>query len=183
MMKRHISKIFILFLCVFLSSCVTFSDSTFYYRQAQYHVKKGDSDMVFMKLKALLNEDWYSPYSPSAAFGVAEYYFEANAYIDSAEAFRKYLKRFPLDQGAIFAELVVFKMVSEIEPGRYASLTGQYLLDRIRDRIFSKPNFLFFGERKRYLYRSALGNLYIAFNYEDRVKVIRNGKLFIELLP
>jgi len=182
-MSRYIFRIIVIISCISLSSCATLSDSADFYRQASLYEKRGDNAAVFMALTALMNEGSRSRYSPQAAFGIAEYYFETNDYIDASAAFRKYLKKYPDDPGVIFAKSIIYKMATQIKPDKDMSSAQRYLLENIREKVLSQPKFIFFGKRKRFFYRSVFGNVYIAFNYEDRVKVIRNGELFLELLP
>lgn len=184
MSNRYFSKLIIFLLCVFLSSCATLSNSANYYHQAIYQVKKDNHYAAFMRLRALLNDNPHSPYAPKAAFAVGEYYFENNDYLDAAVAFREYIRNYPNDPGTVFAELVIYKMANRANPNKNIQLKEQYLLESIRKKMFSKPIFFIFVEnRKSFSYRSIFGNIYSAFDYVDKVKVIRNDKLFLELSP
>ncbi|MBL7131380.1 MAG: outer membrane protein assembly factor BamD [Candidatus Omnitrophica bacterium] len=177
-------KIIVFLLCVFLTSCATFSDSGKYYRQANSFAKNKDYDVAFLKLRMLLNNNPRSPYAPKAAFTVAEYYFESGDYFDAIIAFRKYINAYPKDKGVIFAELMIYKMATQVNPNKNIPFNERYFLDSIRKKMFAKPVFFIFTENKEiFSYRSAFDNIYSAFDYVDKVKVMRNDELFFELSP
>ena len=182
-MIRNILKTIILFLCIGFVSCATMSDTANYYREASYYAGKGNSTKVFMNLKVLLSIDSRSPYSAGAAFGVAEYYFDNNVYTDAVLSLRDYLRKYPNDKANVFAEVMLYKITKKTESEEETFFTEKYLLDSIRERIFSKPRFLFFGKRRRYAYRSVFDNEYIVFNYPEKMVVVCNGKIILELLP
>ena len=177
-------RIIVFILCIFLSSCATFSDSGKYYREASYLAKSNSYDAAFLKLRALLNDDPHSSYAPKAAFAVAEYYFDSGDYFDATVAFREYIKAYPEDEGVIFAELMIYKMVTQINPNKNIPFSERYFLENIRKKMFNKPVFFIFAKNKEnFTYRSAFGNIYSAFDYIDKVTIKRNDELFFELSP
>lgn len=184
MNKRCNLKVIYLFLCVFLSSCATFSDSGVYYRQAYQEAKRKNFDGAFMRLRASLNEDPHSPYAPRVAFAIGEYYLDNNDYLDAVVAFRNYIENYPNDRGVVFAELIIYKMFTELKPAKNVPIKEKDLLEGIRKKMFSRPVFfIFFENSKIFSYGSLFGNRYTAFDYIDKVKVMRNDKLFLELSP
>ncbi|MFC1645915.1 hypothetical protein ACFL2Y_01920 [Candidatus Omnitrophota bacterium] len=178
------NRVTIFILCVFLSSCATFSDSGKYYREAISLAKNNNFDAAFAKLSSLLRDDPRSSYAPKAAFAMAEYYFGIDDYLDATVAFREYIKAYPKDEGVIFAELMIYKMVTQINPNKNIPFSERYFLENIRKKMFDKPVFFIFAKNKEGLtYRSALGNIYSAVDYIDKVTIMRNDELFFELSP
>lgn len=184
MINKVISKVIILVLCVFLSSCATISDSANYYRDACQQAKNKNYDAAFMRLRAVLNDNPHSQYAPKAAFAIGEYYLERRDYLDAVVAFHQYIENYPSDSGVIFAETVIYKIATEVKSIKSIPIKGRDLLEGIRKRMFSKPVFFIFSEKKKsYSYRSLFGNVYVAFDYVDKVKIMRNDQLFLELSP
>lgn len=182
-MKEYVYKIGIIILCFSLPSCATLSINA-EYRNAVDYAKKQDYDKAFMKLKAFLLNNPDSLYAPKASFAIAEYYLDNNDYADAQDEFYKYLKNYPNDPGAIFAQLIIYKISVETKNIKEISLKEKEITANIREKVFSKPIFfIFFENRKSFSYRSVFGNSYTAYDYVDKLKVIRNGKLFIELKP
>lgn len=183
-MDRSLFKIIPFGLCILLSSCATVSRTAVFYRQANYEVKRKNYDAAFMRLKAILADGPYGGYAPKAAFGIGEYYIENNDYVDAMTAFYNYIITYPDDPGVIFAELILYKLSKQIETSRDITFRENDLIDSIRKKIFSKPMFfVFFENEKMFSYRSVFGNRYTAFDYVDRVEVMRNDKLFIKISP
>ncbi|MFH1622672.1 MAG: outer membrane protein assembly factor BamD [Candidatus Omnitrophota bacterium] len=177
-------KITIVILCIFLTSCATFSASSNHYSAACSYAKKGDIDSAFMRLKSLLFNYPDSPYAAKASFAISEYYFEIGDYFDAAMAFRKYINEFPEDEGVVFAELLIYKMATQIGPNKNIPFNERYFLDSIRKKMFNKPVFFIFtGKKESFSYRSALSNVYSAYDYVDKVKIMRNEEVFFELSP
>lgn len=180
------SRIVIFILCFLLCSCATFSESGQYYRKARSYVKRSDYDSAFLNLRALLNNAPKSSYAPKAAFAVAEYYYDKGDYLDATIAFRKYIKLYPDDEGVIFAELMTYRMASQINPNKKnVPFSERYFLENIRKKMFSKPVFIIFKEDKKesFSYTSAFDNLYSAFDYVDKITIKRNGKTLLEISP
>lgn len=184
MIKKVVPKIIFLLLCVYLSSCATISDSANYYRDACRQAKNKNYIAAFMRLRAVLNDDPRSLYAPKVAFAIGEYYLDSNDYLDAVIAFRQYIENYPKDPGVIFAETVIYKIASEVKATKNIPIREQDLLEGIRKKMFAKPIFFIFSEKKKsYSYRSMFGNVYAAFDYVDKVKIMRNDKPFLELSP
>ncbi|MDD5005342.1 MAG: outer membrane protein assembly factor BamD [Candidatus Omnitrophica bacterium] len=183
-MKKHIFKIMVLFLCLSFSSCATFSESADYYRRARYLARKNNCDKAFMQLKELLSNEPNSKYAPAASFSVGEYYLDKEDYPDALVAFQEYIKYYPDDPAVIFAELIIYKIGSQIKKNKEVSSQEQYLFETIRQKILSKPLFLFvFNDNiDRISYSSLFGNSYIVFYSKNKIIAIRNGKVFVELI-
>lgn len=177
------SKVIILVLCVFLSSCASFTKSADYYNQASSYAKDKNYDSAFLKLRALLNDNPRSAYAPKAAFSVAEYYYDSGDYLDAMVAFRKYIDAYPEDEGVIFAKLMIYKMATHKTP-KNMPFNERYFLDNIRRKMFDKPVFIIFKvDKESFSYSSAFGNVYSAFDHVDKVSITRNDKFFFELSP
>jgi outer membrane protein assembly factor BamD (BamD/ComL family) len=184
MVIKNVKIITLFILCVFLSSCSTLSKSGKYYHQAYAYAKNKNYTSAFLSLRTLLNNDPRSSYAPMAAFSVAEYYLEAGDYFDATIAFRKYINAYPNDEGVIFAELMIYKMATQVNPNKNLPFNERYFLDNIRKKMFAKPVFFIFAENKKsFSYKSAFGNIYSAFDYVDKIKITRNDEIFFELSP
>ncbi|MFC1709345.1 outer membrane protein assembly factor BamD [Candidatus Omnitrophota bacterium] len=178
------NKIIILVLCVFLASCATFSSSAQYYREASSLARSRNYDTAFLRLRALLNNDPGSVYAPKAAFTVAEYYFQTGDHLDATISFRKYINAYPQDEGVIFAELMIYKMATQNGTNKNIPFNERYFLESIREKMFEKPVFIIFKEKKEsFSYTSTFGNIYTAFDHVDRMSITRNDKFFFELTP
>jgi len=58
------------------------------------------------------------------------------------------------------------------------------LIKEIRKELFSKPLFLIFYDKKSpRAYRSLFKNTYLVYDYVDKIRVLRNDKIFLELSP
>jgi len=171
-------------LCFILSSCATVSQSAQYYRQAYQQAKRKNYDTAFLKLRALLLNDPRSPYAPRAKFSTGEYYYDKEDYADAILTFYEYINEYPEDSGRVFAELIIYKISTEIKTNKYLQFKERDLIEKIEKKIFSKPMFfLFFDKEKSYTFRSAFGNVYTALEYVDKVEVRRNGDYFLEISP
>jgi len=160
------------------------SDSRQHYRQATSYAKAKNYDAAFMRLKTLLNSDQHSPYAPKAAFAVGEYYYQSNDYLDAIIAFRKYITAYPEDEGVVFAELMIYKMATQLNPNKNIPFNERYFLSSIRKKMFDRPVFFIFTENKEsFSYSSAFGNAYLAFDYVDKIQITRNGDVLFELSP
>ena len=177
-------KYAIFILCVFFVSCAAVSSNAKYHRQAVALAKHRNYDAAFLKLRALLNDNPQSAYAPDAAFAVAEYYFQSGDYLDATVAFRRYINAYSGHDGIVFAELMIYKMATEKGPNKNIPFNERYFLDSIRKRMFQKPVFIIFKEKKESLsYTSDFGNNYTAFDHIDKISITRNGELFFELTP
>jgi outer membrane protein assembly factor BamD (BamD/ComL family) len=177
-------KYTIFILCIFLVSCATASSGAKFHRQAVTLAKQRNYDAAFLKLRALLNDNPHSAYARRAAFAVAEYYFQSGDYLDATVAFRRYINAYPEDESVIFAELMIYKMATEKGSNKNIPFNERYLLENIREKMFQKPVFIIFKEkRESFSYTSDFGNNYTAFDHIDKISITRNGKLFFELTP
>lgn len=183
-MGKYAHQSIILLVCFVFSSCATFSDSATYYRQAARDAQRNNYDAAFLQLKALLANAPHSPYAPRALFSIAEYYYDQKDYTDAILTYYRYIKDYPRDDGRIFAELLIYKISTEIKTTKNIRLKERDLIASIEKKIFSKPMFfLFFENETSYTYRSVFGNVYTAFDYVDKVAVKRNGEHFLEISP
>ena len=179
------NRVVVFILCIFLCSCATISESGQYYRKARSYVARSDYDAAFLNLRALLNNVPRSSYAPKAAFAVAEYYYDKGDHLDATIAFRKYIKLYPDDKGVIFAELMIYRMASHLSPKKNVPYSKRYFLENIREKMFAKPVFIIFkeGKKESFSYTSAFDNVYSAFDYVDKITIIRNGKTLLEISP
>jgi len=183
-MKKILLLIVCLSICTILSSCAFLSEGSTYYEGARIAAKNHNYDSAFMNLKAFLRNDPKSKYSPTVCFALGEYYLDRSDYVDSAVTFFNYINDFPNDKGVIFAELIIYKIATQIRNDKEITLNEKDLIDAIRKKILSRPMlFMFFDNKKSFSYRSLFGNTYTAYDYVDKVKVMRNDKLFLELTP
>lgn len=183
-MNRKVYCLIVMLWCCVFSSCGTFSKSADFARQARYEAQQGNYSTAFLRLRALLINDPHSPYAPGAIFSTGEYYYQQKDYTDAILTLYQYIKDYPKDDGRIFAELIIYKISTEIKTDRKIRIKERELIASIEKKIFSKPMFfLFFEQVKSYTYRSVLGNVYTAFDYVDKVIIKRNGQHFLEISP
>lgn len=183
-MNRRAYCLIVTLMCCVLSSCDTFSSGAKFYHEAAYEAKNGNYDTAFLRLRALLVNDPNSPYAPGAVFSTGEYYYQQRDYTDAILTLYNYIKDYPNDDGRIFAELIIYKISTEIKTDKKIRIKERELIESIEKKIFSKPMFfLFFEQVKSYTYRSVLGNVYTAYDYVDKVIIKRNGQHFLEISP
>ncbi|MHA1896221.1 MAG: outer membrane protein assembly factor BamD, partial [Promethearchaeota archaeon] len=172
------------FFCLLFSSCATCSNGSRFYREAYHEARRGNYDVAFLNLRTLMVSYPDSPYAPMAAFSSGEYFLEKRDYTDAILTFYKYIKKYPDDDGRIFAELIIYKITNEIKIDKIIQLKERDIINDIKKKIFAKPMFfLFFDTEKSFSYRSLFGNVYTAYDYVDKVEIKRNGKVFLEISP
>lgn len=183
-MKKIIIFVTCLLVCITLSSCAFLSEGSTYYDAARIAAARQNYDAAFMNLKAFLRNDPKSKYSPTACFALGEYYLDRSDYLDSAMTLFNYINDYPNDKGVIFAELIIYKIATQIRNDKDISFSEKDLVEAIRKKILSRSMFfMFLNNSKSFAYRSLFGNIYTAYDYVDKVKVMRNDKLFLELTP
>jgi len=136
----------------------------------------GNIDFVFVKLDSYLKEFPDSIHVPQARFAVCEYYFQIKDYRSAIYKLRDYIIDFPEEKATIFAQLFLYKILSEYrkEPA---------LTEKIKESLFSKSVFLVFSDAKVKYYKSLLNNIYRILNYVDKIEVFKNNDLFLRITP
>ncbi|MFC1753373.1 tol-pal system YbgF family protein [Thermoproteota archaeon] len=170
----------VIILCISCISCITVSDTGSRMGQVRSAVSRGNYDSAFLILRSIVNNKPNSQYAAMASFAVAEYYLMKKAYVECRYALKRYLDNYPDDKGVVFAEAMLY----ELSADKKNSSNAQELLDRIRERVFSKPTFFLFSSKsKRFSYWSVFDNNYTAVDYMDRVEILRNGKVYSKIAP
>ncbi len=182
MKKLLVLVIFLSFLC---TGCASLSETSSLYRTGVKFLQGEDPVFAVNYLDAFLKAQPKSPYAPSAAFALGEFYFDNNDYFNSMRMFSDYIRNFPKHRGVIFAKLIIYKVLTNVKNSE-VSLTSEEedLIKEIRKELFSQPLFLMFYDKKSpRRYKSLNRNTYLVYDYVDKIKVFRNDKVFLELSP
>lgn len=139
-------------------------------------IKNDNLDLTFIRLKNYLGDHPDSPHAQKIRFGLAEYYFQINDYKDAIEELTSYINDYSPDKKAVFAYFLLYKIISE-------NYQNTDILQKIKEKFFSKSLFLMFGEVKTHSYRSIFNNIYKAYEHIDKIEVYRNDDLFLQLTP
>jgi hypothetical protein len=185
-MSMNIVKKTVLTVSCFLlvAGCAMLSEPGEMYNSGLQSIRDGNKPFAFMHLKSLVESDPQSPYAKEAEFAVAEYYFDISDYYNSIEMFSDYISRYPKDKGAIFAKLLIYKMLAEQKNSKVSDAQHDLLIKEIRKELFSKPLFLIFYDKKSpRAFHSLFKNTYLVYDYVDKIRVLRNDKIFLELSP
>jgi outer membrane protein assembly factor BamD (BamD/ComL family) len=185
MRSRYIFILLILFL-VCVTGCASVSESGDEYRESLREIHEGKPyfDFAFLHFKAILDDNPNSAYAPQAAFAVGEYYFDVADYYNAIKTLYMYIHQYPKDRGVIFAKLILYKIISSVQKETIVGVEEDTLIKEIRKDLFSQPLFLIFYDKKLpRSYQSLFRNSYTVYDYVDKIKVLRNGKSFLELSP
>jgi len=165
----------VLFLVLLNLSCAT-STGQNRYREITRDAKAGNIDFAFIKLNSYLKDFPDSIHVPEARFALCEYYFQINDYRSAIYKLRDYITDFPEEKATIFAQMILYKILSEYkkEPA---------LIEKIKESLFSKSIFLVFSDAKVKYYKSSLNNIYRISNYVDKIEVFKNNDLFLKITP
>jgi len=175
MMKINKTAYSVLFLALLNLSCVTSAEQN-RYREIIREAKTGNIDFAFVKLNSYLKEFPDSLHIAQARFAVCEYYFQIKDYRSAIYKLRDYIIDFPEKEATIFAQLLLYKILSEYkkEPA---------LTEKIKESFFSKSVFFVFSDAKVKYYKSSLNNIYRILNYVDKIEVFKNNDLFLKITP
>ena len=175
MMKTNKTGYLVLLLVLLNLSCAT-SAGQDRYNEITRDAKAGNIDFAFVKLNSYLKEFPDSIHVAEARFAVCEYYFQIKDYRSAIYKLRDYIMDFPEEEATIFAQLLLYKILSEYkkEPA---------LIEKIKESLFSKSVFLVFSDAKVKYYKSSLNNIYRILNYVDKIEVFRNNEPFLKITP
>lgn len=166
------------------TGCAMLSEPGDNYRNAMTDIKNGRSEFGFVYLKRVVESGPSSSYAPAAKFAVGEHYFDNYDYYNAIETLSDYLLKYPKDKGAVFAKLLIYKMIADIKNAKISDIQHEALIKEIRKELFSKPLFLIFYDKKSpRSYKSLFKNTYLVYDYVDKIRVLRNDKIFLELSP
>lgn len=183
-MNLKISKIVFCGVLLFLAGCVSLGEPGDSYYSALSDIKEGQPAFAFIALKNVVASAPDSSYAAPAQFSVGEYYFDNSDYYNAVETLSDYLSRYPKDKGVVFAKLLIYKMIADIKNTKVADVQHDALIKEIRKELFSRPLFLIFYDKKSpRSYKSLFKNVYRVYDYVDKIRVLRNDKIFLELSP
>jgi hypothetical protein len=167
------------------SGCATFSESGARYRECLLNLQNGQKSFAVIRMMSLAKEGPDSPYAKQVTFALGEYYYECKDYGNAVRMFTRFVGDYPRDRGAIFAKIMLYKMISEFKEEQALGAQEEALIQEIRKELFSQPLFLIFYDKKSpRSYTSLLfKNSYRVYDYVDQIKVLRNDKPFLELEP
>jgi len=172
----RISRYFIILIIFFNLACATINPSKKEYYNIVKEARSESADFVFMKMRDFLREHPESIYAPKVRFAIAEYYFQTRNYPDAINAIISYITDYPDDKSTIFAYAVLYKIISEHRG-------NPELLEKLKEKFFSKPLFLIFSEAKIKSYNSILNNKYKIAEYVEKVEIFKNNELFCAVTP
>jgi tetratricopeptide (TPR) repeat protein len=166
------------------AGCATVTDTGDWYRRSVESIDEGNPDFAAMYLKTILQTEPASPYAPQAAFALGEYYYDNHDYFQALKTLSKYIEDYPKDKAVVFAKLLIYKLINEFKLEEATSAQESALIKEIRKELFAQPLFLIFYDKKApRSYKSLFRNTYLVYDYVDKIKVFRNGKIFLELTP
>jgi hypothetical protein len=171
-----ISRYFIILLIFFNLACATIIPAEKEYYNIVKEIRTGSADFAFMKMRGFAREYPKSIYEPKVRFAIAEYYFQTRNYPDAINAIISYITDYPDDKSTIFAYAVLYKIISEHRG-------NPELLEKLKEKFFSKPLFLIFSEAKIKSYNSILNNKYKIAEYVEKVEIFKNNELFCAVTP
>jgi len=167
-----------------MAGCASLSSSGEQYRDGLQDIKEGRIYFAVLNLKSVIKEDPKSPYAPQSAFAVGEYYFDNSDYFNSLKILSDYIHAHPKDKGAVFAKLIIYKILTDVDKEEVLGVKEDALVKEIRKELFSQPLFLIFYDKKApRSYKSLFNHSYLVYDYVDKIKVFRDDKIFIELSP
>ncbi|MFZ5800276.1 MAG: hypothetical protein ACOY3D_02725 [Candidatus Omnitrophota bacterium] len=135
-----------------------------------------DEELTFIKLRRSLTDTTItSAEAAKSRFGIAEYYFRNNAFLDAFRAFKEYADKYPPEVSTLLARVYLYK-IADLKKDTETAQT-------LKKDIFSESFVLLFSKYKTLKYRSAFGNDYEVHYYLDRIKIFLNGEVFAELTP
>jgi len=183
MKPKYIISILILFL-VGLTGCASFSESGAQYQESLKAISEGKPYFAFSYFKSIVDDDPASAYAPQASFAVGEYYFDVADYYNAMKTLSTYIHQYPKDRGVIFAKLILYEIIMTLKKEMIVGVEENTLISEIRKELFAQPLFLIFYDKKApRSYQSLFRHTYLAYDYVDKIKVLRDGKFFLELSP
>ncbi|MGE5280187.1 MAG: outer membrane protein assembly factor BamD [Deltaproteobacteria bacterium] len=184
MKKTTVILVFGAALCLAGAGCASFSETAERYRAAISAFDEGQTYFAIVHLRHVIEQDPTSPYAPQSMFALGEYYYDNADYFNSIKTLSLYIKRYPDDKGAVFAKLLIYKMITAFKSESALSEQEEALMKEIRKELFSQPLFFIFYDKKSpRSYKSLFHHAYLVYDYVDRIKVFRDDKLFLELSP
>lgn len=160
------------------------SETSERYRAATQSIRDGQTYFAIMHLRAIIKDDPSSPCAPTAMFALGEYYFDNGDHYNSIKTFSNFVRSYPKDKGAVFAKLIIYRIINEIKKDEEAPQQESELIKEIRKELFSQPLFLIFYDKKTpRSYKTIFGHSYLVYDYVDKIKVFRDDKIFLELSP
>lgn len=170
-----IGFITVLFLAFMNLSCVTPKEGPGYYEALQ-EAASGNLDFAFLELNSYLRENPDSYHAPDIKFAVAEYHLGVKNYREAIDRLSKYIIDYPEEQNALLAQILLYKALIDFNP-------QSPLLEKLKERLFSKSIFLFLSDSKTKLYKSLLNNKYKIIEYVDRIEVLKNDEAILRIAP
>ncbi|MEW6101782.1 MAG: outer membrane protein assembly factor BamD [Candidatus Omnitrophota bacterium] len=146
------------------------------YQEAIKEAEEGNTNVAFLILKDYLNEFPQTPYGKDIRFALAEHYIDMQAYRDAIKELKSYLTDYPEDKTMVFVRALIYKILKEYQP-------DPELIESIESLFFSKSIFLSFSSSKTYTYKSLLNNTYKAVDYIDRITILKNDEILLEVSP
>lgn len=183
-MKTRISVLFAMLALLCFSGCASLSETGDQYRSGLQEIREGRDYFAIIYLKSILKDAPQSPYAPSVAFALGEYYYDHADYFNSLKTLSAYVQDYPRHKGVIFAKLIIYKIMTDVKKEEKLSEKDDALIKEIRKELFAQPLFLIFYDRKApRSFKSLFGKSYLVYDYVDKIKVFRNDKIFLELSP
>lgn len=133
-------------------------------------------DFSFMKLRSYLRENPKTQHAEEIRLGLAEYYFRIRDYNDAINELTRYISDYHSGKNVIFAYILLYKIILEYKD-------EPQLLEKLKEKFFSKSLFLIFSDSKTRHYKSVLNNTYKIVEHIDRTEVFFNNELFFKAVP
>jgi len=184
MKNRSLFVLLILSLSLGAAGCASFSESADRFRSGVRAFEDGQTYFAVVHLRRVIEEDPDSPYAPQSRFALGEHYYDNSDYFNSIKMLSNFIKKTPEDKGAVFAKLLIYKMITTFKEESSLTEQEEVLMTEIRKELFAQPLFLmFYDEKAPRTYKSLFHHTYLVYDYVDRIKVFRDDKLFLELSP
>ena len=167
-----------------LIGCASMSPAGRSYHDALHQLANGQDYFANVNLISLANQEPPSAYGSTAMFAAGEIFYDNGDYSSAVRMLSRFLSHYPKDKGAIFAKIIIYKIITEYQSDKTLDVQEEALIQQIRKELFSSPLFLIFYDKKApRSYKSLLKNTYLVYDYVDKIKVFRNDKAFLELTP
>ncbi len=154
--------------------CLNAADADILWNKALGHAKEGEIDFAFMNFQMLI--DTYPDFrnKSAAMFSLGEYYFAQHNFSAAVKEFEHLYDAYPKSREALFSLSYLYKIA--LAQGR-----GDVAQEYQRKMIAAHAVVFIFKDKESLEYRSGFQHKYNFIFYIDRIQVLMDGELFIEV--
>jgi tetratricopeptide (TPR) repeat protein len=159
---------------IFCEPILNAADADILWNEAVANVKEGENDFAFINFHMLVETCPDYRKRSAAEFSLGEYYFTQKNYRSAIEEFEKLYTAYPKCQEALIAMAYLYKIAREA--GRNDAA------DEYRKKmIVARPVSFIFKDKESLRYLSGFQHKYNVVRYIDRIEILMDGKLFVEV--